>query len=305
MNLVSMTIPDNPAELPTWLETQLVGLDLAALVAELAAVHGRATAPPLKDVLGNQQADVLAGGLAALPRAALEEFLRHPLLLLELQELVLCEGGPYWQEIATGNAALGSMVLRGEQRLLSRIPAPSPPHAQPFHTVRPRLHTAWYRHPAVVSLATAAALLVILYLIRDPLARQFVGPAVQQESPPWGWSKLGAAAPGISPADYLNHLAESAAEWSQERPEDPIALARRIGQMRMGCSSLILAEHTPLSEEDRTWLRDRCRAWAEMFDKALADLERGHEVPEVRSEMDSTVNNAVEALQERARQRRA
>ena len=38
--LVALEIPDDPALLPGWLEGHLVNTDLAALVAELEAVHG-------------------------------------------------------------------------------------------------------------------------------------------------------------------------------------------------------------------------------------------------------------------------
>ena len=63
MNLVAMTIPDDPADLPVWLERHLVGLELAALVAELSAVHAPANGPPLDELLGQRRQTVLEQGL--------------------------------------------------------------------------------------------------------------------------------------------------------------------------------------------------------------------------------------------------
>ena len=98
MRLHALEIPDDPAELPGWLERQLTGLDLAALVAELEAVHGPGAVPTptLPDLLGERRDAVLSGGLGVLPTDSLRPLLRHPELLLELQELVLHVGTNEW-----------------------------------------------------------------------------------------------------------------------------------------------------------------------------------------------------------------
>jgi hypothetical protein len=95
-------------------------------------------------------------------------------------------------------------------------------------------------------------------------------------------------------------LAAASQEWFKKRPETALELARRIGQFRQGCSTLIVAEHKPLPEDDRKWLRERCRAWAEKFDRHLAALEAGEDVEKVREAMDATVNQLTKALRDRA-----
>src|SRR5207253_3173371 len=105
----------------------------------------------------------------------------------------------------------------------------------------------------------------------------------------WGWSRPGAL-PGDVPAPaYLDRLADAAAEWFARRPDEPLALARRIAEFRQGCSVLILAEHKPLSAEDRRWLVVRCRAWAGALDRHLAAVEAGRDPARVRTEVDETV----------------
>jgi hypothetical protein len=108
--------------------------------------------------------------------------------------------------------------------------------------------------------------------------------------------------PNASPSVYLHALADAAGDWFSKRPNDAPGLARRINEMRRGCSTLILAEHRPLSDADRDWLRERCRAWAGKFDKSLAELEGGKDVRKVRAEMDATVNQLIKAIRARAAQ---
>ena len=97
MILVSLEIPDDPARLPKWLEDRLLGLDLAQLVAELSAVRDVDQPRTLEDVLGDRLPQVLAKGLAILSREQIQEFVRQPTLLLDLQTRVAVEGGSYWQ----------------------------------------------------------------------------------------------------------------------------------------------------------------------------------------------------------------
>ncbi len=104
----------------------------------------------------------------------------------------------------------------------------------------------------------------------------------------------------LGPGAYLNRIADAAAEWFNQRPEGPIDLARRLGELRQGCSVLILSPHKPLSAQDRTWLVEKCRAWAAKLDAHLVSLEGGTAAPKVRDEADATVDKLIKALRERA-----
>jgi hypothetical protein len=301
MNLLAMAIPDDPAELPDWLAQHLVGLDLAQLVAELSAVHAPPAggAPWLAEVLGEWQEAVLREGLQALPPERLRQLLRWPRLLLELQELVLSEGGPYWNQVGRTSAALEEQVARGHRQLEAFLAAaarqrPATPAVLPL-----RGALAWYRRPWVVSLATAAAVLlaVLAYQRYDPPGR----PSPQAVAG-WGWSKPGALPEDVSADAYLNALADAAGEWFKKRPEDPVALAQRLGEFRQGCSVLLLAEHRPLAAADRQWLVERCRLWAGKLDQHRQAVEAGQDPLHVRAAADQTVNQLVDALRTRAGQ---
>ena len=55
-------------------------------------------------------------------------------------------------------------------------------------------------------------------------------------------------------------------------PDDTEGLVRRIAEFRQGCSVLIESPHKPLPDTDRTWLVEKCRAWAAKLDAHLAAL---------------------------------
>jgi hypothetical protein len=297
-----MDIPDDPAELPGWLERHLTGLDLAALVAELEAVHGLPSGemPPLSDLLGERLEAVLSVGLGILPAETLRQFLRRPKLLLELQELVLASGGDYWDRVGSPSAELGDRLERGIERL--RLPPAAEVKTEPAREPeKPAI--AWYRRPVIVSLTAAASVLVAFFI--GQRSRPTTVSTVVVTPSAWGWARPGAMSEGLPAAAYLDRLADAAAEWSRERPDLPAPLARRIAQFRQGCSELILAEHQPLAAEDRRWLVVRCRTWAGALDRHLAAVEAGQDPVRVRAEVDELVAALIEALRARAEAVRA
>ncbi len=262
----------------------------------------------MEEVLAGRRDAVLVEGLSGFPSSSLKLLLRHPRRLLELQELVLSEGGAYWSRLNAADSALASLTLRGEQRL-SALFAPADSTAEPSPILSFRPPSAWYRRPWIAALASAAAVLLVVYLAREPLARRVIGQptaekvevVVTKPLPSWGWQKLETPLPNLSPSAYLEELAKAAEQWFNKRPDDSAALAQRIGEMRQGCSRLIFAEHTPLkAAEDRRWLVQKCRDWATKFDKSLEALEAGRPAAQVRQEMDGVVRKLVATLRERA-----
>jgi hypothetical protein len=300
MKLFVTDVPDDPARLAGWLEAHLLGLDLAALAAELTAVHGEGAGRPasLSELLGGQLDAVLSRGLSAVPGSRLGALLRHPQALLELQDLVLERGGPYWQSVPVPED-VGDVLRRGERQLHHAWTEPLR-----LSATRPE---RWYRRPWVVSLATAATVLLAVYLVPRPAGPG--GPPVEPKtvvSAGWGWSRPGALVDEGPPAAYLNRLADAADEWFKKRPDDPAALAKRINEFREGCSTLIFAKHDALAAEDRRWLVERCRKWAGKLDEHLQKIESGTaDVATVRGEVDATVNQLIGALRSRAESAKA
>ena len=80
------------------------------------------------------------------------------------------------------------------------------------------------------------------------------------------------------------------------------AFAKRLNEFRQGCSVLILADHQALSDDQRAWLKERCRTWAAKFEAALVKVEAGGDLAEIRSEVDGIVRTLVDSLNSRAAQ---
>jgi hypothetical protein len=300
MRLISLEIPDEAAELAPWLERHLVGPDLAALVAELEAVHGPSIGaqPPVKGLLGRDLDAVLESGLGSLPPATLKRFLRQPRLLLELQELVLFEGGRHWERVALeASGELAVEVERGRKRLKTAIARDSDGSSASILPMPPRV--AWYRHPLFVAQAAAAAVLLGVYAYEQSRPANPVPIAVVPQG--WGWNKPGALPEDLKPGPYLARLADDAEEWFARKPEDARALARRLNEFRQGCSTLILADHAPLAPIDRQWLVGKCREWASKLDANLTAIEAADpDLNKIQAEADETIRKLIEALRTRA-----
>ena len=124
----------------------------------------------------------------------------------------------------------------------------------------------------------------------------------------WGFEKFASQVasdeatlqPPLDRKAYLMQLAEAADAWTNKRPESTTELVKRLGQFRMGCSAILIADHGPLPASDRAWLRERCRSWASALDRHLAAAESMSDPVAVRGQVDATVAKIAEALRGRA-----
>jgi hypothetical protein len=126
IGLLSLDIPSQLEEQRTWLSRHLVGCQLAELVAELAAVFPRAEEghwPTLEELLGGELEAVLDQGVEALSVAGVQKLLQNPLLMLDLQQHILIDGGAVWQREAMQAADLTGIADRCEASILKKIDA--------------------------------------------------------------------------------------------------------------------------------------------------------------------------------------
>jgi hypothetical protein len=299
MTLQVLEIPEDVGQLADWLEARLAGLELGELVAELSAVHPDSAARPasLEDVLGDQVERVLLGGLKVLPPAGLKQFLVRPRLLLELQERVFIEGGPYWERVGGPAPEVDELIERGWRGLEEKLGGAGDAAAERPATIPLPRRPSWLARPWVVSLATAAAVLLGVFLYQHA-----VPPERPAAATAWGWTRPDALPQDLPAGAYLDRLADEADEWFKQRPDDRVALARRLAELREGCSVLILSQHEPLDAKTRDELVQRCRKWAKQFDDQLAALEAGTEpAGAVRAKTDKTVRTLVGWLREEAK----
>jgi hypothetical protein len=311
MKIHALDLPEEPGQLAGWLERQLVDMDLGALVAELAAVHGDQPRPAesVRELLGPHLPAVLNAGLDRLPGDLVRRLLREPRHLFELQELVAREGGPYWSQVRPLSGRVDEAFANGQARLEGFLAAPlnlPSPTAGPVGEGRGRGARGpqgrrsparkWYTTAWFAALGAAASVLVAAALYQ-----QFRTPA-PQAGPGWGWNRAGALPADASASAYLNALADAAEDWFKKRPAEAAPLAQRIQEFRQGCSRLIFAEHRPLGTQ-REWLVGKCREWAVKLDSQLEDLEAGKSPPPtVRNNVDEIVNKLVAALRKKAQE---
>jgi len=284
-------LPDDPT-MPEFLERQLVGDRLALVVSELAERPGAQRAP---DSLFNHWDEVttrlvLQHGLTRLTKEQLRQLTQRPEYLLQLQERVLLEGGTFWDTIPRT-----PFVVEAAQRVRRRVLESEVPPVRPA-----KAHTATSARYWMVFAASAAAIVVGLFLGTQFTKGPVPGAPQGATEVAWGWSKPGALPQDLAAPAYLSRLADQAAEWHNARPTEAPALAKRINELRANCSVLLLADHRPLAAADRDWLRERCRAWSQAFDQQLVALENGAAPNDVRAEMDKVVDKLTNALRQRA-----
>lgn len=179
-------VGDDPAARARWLERAIVGLELPAVITELAAISGSpgnlAEVPPetVRSWLGPDATAVLERGLAGLPRRKLDELFRRPGLLVGLQELAFTEGGAHWNGLVRQDDATNVFVRSQRDPVLGRLglsatarrehvsPPGIIPAAAPGRTcvaaTAPRPSTSPRRLLFMLSPLAAAAALLVAFL---------------------------------------------------------------------------------------------------------------------------------------------
>ena len=223
--------------------------------------------------------------------------LTNPQTLFELQECILTDGSQYWIDRSVAADDAEAIINRSWHTLRDSIAVlTDPPVAR---AAEQQSLVAWYRQPLFVSVITAAAVLAAVFLPQhfDPAANN---PLVASQG--WGWDREGAMNESLPADQYIARLADSADEWFKKTPDTATDVAARIAEFRQGCSTLILASHRPLADDDRTWLVDKCRAWATNLDSHLAAIESGEGVQAVRTAADETIRKLSSALRQRSKE---
>jgi hypothetical protein len=306
MTLLTMTIPDDPAELSRWLERQLMAPDFGQFIAELSAhFPGSATQPC--HLVDRWLPVALEEGLAPVPPEVLSKLLRNPGVLAVFQERVVIDGGAYWDNLPDTSDDLSERLERTRLSLERSLAADASatgraararPGAVPSETVK-RTGAGGSRIWAMVSTGVAACLAgVVVWLASSGPG----DPPVLKSQIAWGWAKPGGlAADQSSPRNYLNQLAANVEEWSLYRPGDSSGVGTRILELRLGCVRLMHSSYGPLSPADKAWLLEHCREWAKTLDSHQQSLDAGADPLAIRAVVDEMVREITTTLREKAK----
>ncbi len=280
MTIYALEIPNDDAAVPRWLEEQLARPELPQLVAELRAVSSAEPAPSLNQVLGSSRESMLEQGLGVLRAEQRSQILAHPELLYDLQELVYASGGEYWLKLLSGDSE-----RRAAQAIWPKVQQATEPTATPVNETFSR------RSIVMAIMSLAAAVLIGFYAMNS-----------QRGLGAYGWNKPGVFDVALEKPAYLQHLADRANEWFDQKPTNAAQLASRMKAFRESCDKLLAAQHPQLPAADRDWLYERCRLWAGKIDASLAKLNADpSQLKAVNAEMDETVKKLMTALRERAK----
>jgi hypothetical protein len=168
----SQTFLEDPARL----EPYLMGFELAELVTALsprlaardADLDADGEGPVhLREVLGEHLAGVLERGFRGVPADVVRRLLDRPELLLALQEVVFCEGGPHWEEVSRTVPHVGERrppsleqleaLLRGGREGEARSPIEDTVRPRTVVPLRPRRRWQWALRGAVAAAFVAVA----------------------------------------------------------------------------------------------------------------------------------------------------
>ena len=298
MNSISLTMPDEFQAVVVWLERQIVGSELRQLVGELKCLSaGDGLHVGLSEIIGNKREQVLDEGLASLTPSEIRGLLRQPTLLFELQEMVVFNGGVYWQEVANRHPDFTSDSANSrEQAILSGLPRfETGSRTEAVETVLPErtdsIRLKDQIKPVVDSgrlrsrsglrwvalLATISAMLVFGIILpsrfRNPV-RQVDQVVIDNPQKSWGWNRTERFSNITSSDKYLSEVALGAEEWFQEAPHDSQSADKRLSEMLDGCKKLIASTgESPLNPDDREWLVEKCTKWLKNFESDLARLQ--------------------------------
>ena len=292
MKLIAMEIPNSPDEIADWLEMIVCGGDLRNLVSELSAVSvSDGPSAELKQVLGSELPSVLEVGLPALQEETVRRLLSQPSLLLDLQELVMSEGGEHWQSKLRADVSVSTI----ERTRMSLEPLSSPKVDEDQKASLPSLSGKhfWNSKGSVLSAIAATIMLVAFgtYWIQSSV------PAPSNIA--WGWASENGVPVETDPQEYLRMLAKGADAWFKKTPTDHLSLKTRIEEFSAGCAQLVNAEHRPLNQEDRSWLREQCRGWQGQLEVLSASVSQ-RDFKKVKSMADEVAREISFSLLERA-----
>jgi len=279
-------IPDNVSEWPNWLEQQIVGMSLYDLVVGLKAINlpsgARST---LQQLCGKQLPTIYKSGLGVLSTDQLPTLFKTPDLLLELQELVLVEGGAYWDSVE--QSAEDKLVV--EKHVAKTIAAVGQEKSSVQIKPKSMLEQYW---PV---LALAAGLLIAIGIGR---------PAATSGGGGWGFDQSGLLTAQVTGRSYLNSLSDAAGAFSKKVPDSKEAALKRLTEFSAGCKKLIAAPNMQLEKTaDRDWLVAKCTDWATKIDGHIAELkEEKKDWQDVLKDANETATKMQATLKDKALQ---
>ncbi len=268
------TIPEEADDLFPWLDSIIVGPGFRQFVGELNQVRhvSKETADIVsaRNWTGENLGSLLENGTASLGEDRIRELLQWPNMLVAVQELVLLDGGEYWQR-KLDNA---SDIQERSDELRNKIIKPLEPAKNTSSTPN-NLRLSWaYRFGGI-----AALLLVGVFLVSQaPEKQQQELPKPNGTQPPsqlmrgdgdqpnesgnnnetisWNWTRINSKE--IDTRDeQLKYFADTLDNWFDvtKNITSLQELSLSLSELWLGCELVISMPLQSLEEQDKSSLR--------------------------------------------------
>lgn len=259
MTLTVITIPDNTADWPGWLDAQLVGCSLMDLVDELRLVTDSEPAEPLLAIVTPQQLlEVLGSGTSVFSIEQFRCLFGNPAGLLQLQEQILENGSAYWDRLGRSEKSV-LQSNRVFEAVMQRAPStmPSANTSASFSQRR----RGWF----LGATAVAVALLAVMLWQSDP-----------GSDATWGLSDPALLSSNAETAeDWFRAVAVAGEQWSGRDLSDQKQLLSSISDVSIACQQLIDNPSRVLSPAEKSWFVMKCQNWKTKLDVTAADIQDG------------------------------
>jgi len=300
----ALDLPDSINQWPTWLEQQLVGLNLRQLVRQwevLADIQpgsdltSKSSEVQLRELLGKDLVSVLERGLSGLSEDRLRALIQRPRLLLSLQEIVFCEGGAYWQSVprATEHQQAADRV---RQQLFARLATEAndtPATSDQSPHVLPAFGRQVVQSPAS-SLSTRR-----IWMGLAALAASLIFAMLFWQSQAAGgryFARAGLLTSTQKGKQFGDLLAKAIREdWKQA--SQPNLLARELTTFRDSCDLVITGNFDQLDAQVVANFKQRCEKWRQAFSDYLDELKSGQPEKAVYQKANATVEKLLTFLE--------
>ena len=313
--IMILDMPEKVDDIGKWLDHHVASDHLMMVVDELSAVHGATTDSFSLDAgrswLGASAAEVFQHGLGSLPHERVRELLRRPALLPAIQQLVMLEGGEYWDRLVREAQSLPSFETVACKATSQGLRPP------PRRAARSRF---WL---ATLPLAVAAG--IGLFVLRERLADSVrprdngltltrgdgevedVSKATEPRAK-WGWCRANLVADGTPPTAVPRILADSLGEWFVVSPAigaDPRVVQLQVSEMWDGCdriSSSSFKGMTPEAEQKVWRVAADLKDGLQLVLKGLREADSGtggsSVIERAKKSVDDLVRTAIASLTE-------
>lgn len=309
----ALCLPDERVKWGAWLEQQLIGTELKKTIEQLIVLGGNNPAAiSLEDWLGNDRSLVLQSGIQKnFSQARIESLVRNPTLLLDLQELVLLDGGEYWLRVSmsrpqqdNADFIIKNMVsqlaqrhpptsvqanILSDQDLVNKQASTSDKQiVRANATAVNKNRASWWIWAGIA--ATAAAIMLIVF---NPLT-------LSQESKFFAAAELQSSV--ATPQLALQRMAQRVqTDWANGL-QDPKALKQQLVSFRNSCDYLIdgplVKSLDGLPAETISDVRQRCSNWKKKSSELIAAIDSGKPVVDIQRDADKMIETLTNKLRE-------